>query len=304
MSLLRGLESVWIRKQLLLAELTRISPPDVTDALKRLERRGVLQRSGSRGEARLYTFLPNAEIIEPEARVPAATVARCLAEIESDNVHGPGLEPGGQVRAVGLEPAEQRLACDLAHASRETAVQPDETGFVPWSQEWVRVKSAESMQNATVKKAHEMGETPTRMGESPIGEMGESPIRGGAEPRGGAHAAETLTFTKENDHVDVAVVFPKTMTKQRPVIVRLPSAHKQEMSSRALRAVWAVVPKGEFEPWQRRWQERCEAEPELVLGFAEDCSDRLKRGEKIPIPGAWIYRCVGEICEREGKPWR
>lgn len=90
-----------------------------------------------------------------------------------------------------------------------------------------------------------------------------------------------------------------TMTK-----TALKSAGKSELAAQALRAVWAVLPKSEFDPWHGRWVERCNAEPELVLGFAEDCADRLKRGEKIAKPGAWIFKAVARCESMAGRPWR
>ena len=95
-----------------------------------------------------------------------------------------------------------------------------------------------------------------------------------------------------------------TMTKARLRVPALPSAGKAALAAQALRAVWTVVPKGEFDPWQRRWVERCNAEPDLVLGFAEDCADRMKRGEPIGKPGAWIFKSVAKCEALEGRPWR
>ncbi len=292
LSFLSGRSSVWLRRQSVFSELTRIHEADVSRALRGLERLGVIQRRGDALGFKEYFFLPNAELVEPVARVPPEELARCLAEIDCDNSHRPGDEPGGQVRAMELETTESRLASDVALGSCERAVEPDDTGFVPYSPEWCRVKAAASMA--------QVGKFPTRLGKFPTGGVGKFPTDEGGIGREGERAPETSTFNNDHDHVSVAS--KKTMTRDRPA--PLASAGKPELANRALRAVWKVVPKADFDPWARRWTERANAEPELVLGFAEDCADRLHRGEKIPKPGAWMHKSIMEVCEREGRRWR
>jgi hypothetical protein len=296
LSYLSGRRSVWIARQTAFSELTGIDLSDVGDALRSLERKGVIQRRGDRLGRKEYTFLPNAELVEPDARVPPQRLAGVLAEIEEDNAHGPGCEPGGQLRAVELEPVETRLACDVAQASAERAVESDETGFVPWSPEWVRFKSAESL--GLGKSPSEVGELPSRVGESPSGFAPDGRER--------VRAPDTLTCTNDHDHV--ALQSDETRTKVRTEALK--PAGNAALATRAFRAVWEVIPKAEFDPWQRRWKERCDAHPDIVLAWAEDCKDRIHRAQKgsrepkITSPGGYIFRMVKKTCSERGLQFR
>lgn len=296
LSYLSGRRSVWVARQTAFSELTGIDLSDVGDALRSLERKGVIQRRGDRLGRKEYTFLPNAELVEPDARVPPERLAGILAEIEEDNAHGPGCEPGGQLRAVELEPVESRLASDVALASAERAVEPDETGFVPWSPEWIRFKSAESLG---------VGNSPSEVGKSPS-RLGDSPTRFAADGRERVRAPDTSTFI--DDHDNVSSLSVETRTIARPEALK--SAGNAALATRAFRAVWEVIPKAEFEPWQRRWKERCDAHPEIVLAWAEDCRDRIHRAHKgsrepkITSPGGYIFRMVKKTCVERGLQFR
>lgn len=292
-----GRVAVWIRSLDMLVELTRISRPDVSRTLGELQRMGVLQISGGRREGpRRYAFLPNADLVEPESRALPAVVAKVLSEIAADNAQGPGEEPGGQLRMAAVEPAERRLAEDLASASRERAL---EKGSL------MEAVIAE-MARRSMRGAGAPGDGPLVIHQR--GDVGDLPTREGAEGRARTRAPETSTSTLNNDHDHVVSLGVGTMTKADSAV-----------AARAYRSVFMAAQQagqagiGEFNNYRRKWEKRCAQEPELVIAFAEDCIDRMARWRKgerggdakeIAKPAGWIYFCVRKVCGEQGREFK
>lgn len=114
---------VWITGSLI-ARLTGLHEPDVSDTIGELQRMSVLHISGPRNRARRFTFLPNAELITPTPAVEENLIEEALAAVRLLNQSAdPHVEPlSGQAR-LPLYDAEEALANDQATASAVLALE-------------------------------------------------------------------------------------------------------------------------------------------------------------------------------------
>lgn len=116
----------------------------VSDAITELVASGVLQVVGRSGSARVFRFLPNAELVEPESRVDPHARATAIAEIERINADGLQVEATGQ-RVMPIQTDDEVVDNDLAHGSMERALEDVDA---PASNQSIRFKMIESFRSA------------------------------------------------------------------------------------------------------------------------------------------------------------
>ena len=104
--------------------LLGIDKGDVTDGIGELVTNGVLQVIGRSGSCRVFRWLTNAEMVEPETQVDPHLAAITRAEVLRRNEQGTDIEADGQ-RTLAVATAEEKLAEDLAAGSQLRA-QEDE----------------------------------------------------------------------------------------------------------------------------------------------------------------------------------
>jgi hypothetical protein len=146
--------------------LTGLDEADLCRAIQGLQEAGILQVSGPRRGPRRYTFLPNALLVEPDRVVDPDDAQRCLAELEELNALGPGFEPGGQKR-LDIVTTDERVDENMAQASRELAVERQDSIEARFGAEWVKKMTARSLLRAGTITEDEIGESPI-IGKTPI----------------------------------------------------------------------------------------------------------------------------------------
>lgn len=260
----RGRMGFWLRSQGLLCLLTGMDKAAVSRVIDGLKATGVLRVVGARNGMKWVELLPNGRLIEPEKLANPDDVRRAIAEIENDNASGPGVEPGGQ-RRLSIATDEERLAGEQAAASRELAV------------EGARFFRAGRVVESTTRGSPELSNR----------QQGIEP----PQPRVYARAPETLNVsyhgTTNVRRLDVGAGAEENGT-----------AVAAGSEAYALEKVREIVPPEEFEPWQRKWEQRCglrpakdaglRPQPALVIEAVGEIQRDLREGKRVENPGGSI----------------
>jgi len=261
----RGRESVCVPVQGLFAKLTGLDEAHVSRSLAGLQRAGLLQVMGPRNGPKWYRLLPNGRLLEPETLADPNQVRFALAEIERANAPGPGCEPGGQ-RRMTIVTNEEQLAVEQAAASRVMAREA-----ARFLREPDLAERARSPEVILPNKQDRLG------------------------PGGGSGTYAGARNVKRYPHRTTNVP-----TLNVGDVGSLPGGNGAAVADGvyALELVRKVVPPAEFDPWERKWEQRVglrgtkdqalRPQPLLVAEAAGEVARDIRQGIPVPNPGGSI----------------
>lgn len=283
-SFAQGLMEVelWQRE---LALLSGYSETCVSRAIEDLETKGVLQRRGRRGGTRIFRLLPNAELLEPARCYDEAAARGVRAAVRLRNgARVDGDDPGGV--PLLIRPAGEELSADLARGSAARAAEDaaDEAAEGDAARAELRRKCAESL---GVKLPARQVADPGNLSAWQVGTLA---IAGGArDVRDVSRAAPNVS---REDVSDARLAEPPR-----------PAGCGGGDADFAFEQIRALLPRREFEQWERKWRTRCRTEPAAILEAIGDAKLYGQRN-KVSSIGALIFRRAAAICRDAGRELR
>jgi len=285
LSFRRGRESVMVRSLFHFAKLTGLDEPAVSRGLRGLQRMGVLQVWGERTGGKHYRFLPNGLLLQPDQMADPAEVRAAVEQIDRDNAAlGPGDEPGGQ-RRLQISTTDERLADDQAAASRSLSVEIARS-----------LRESERLSHAPP-----IVESTTRGG-SELSNRQLAASKPAPATDAGAYArARNVTSYHGTNHV------PRNVAREAELETRdgrdVGDVAGDTDAGLALEQIRELLSPAEFEPWSRKWEQRCRTEPLIVLEAIGDAK-ALDRVQKVRSWGGTIFKRAREIAAAAGRNLR